>query len=64
MRPAPILALALAALLPTGCSGSDDRSAPGGVTQDEAAALNDAAAMLDNAALDANAIAPDPKDRP
>lgn len=64
MRPAPILALALATLLPAGCSGSDDRSAPGGVTQDEAAALNDAAAMLDNAALDANAIAPDPKNRP
>ncbi|MGW8190769.1 hypothetical protein [Sphingomonas hankookensis] len=54
----------MATLLPAGCSGSDDRSAPGGVTQDEAAALNDAAAMLDNAALDANAIAPDPKDRP
>jgi hypothetical protein len=64
MRPALILALALAALLPAGCSGSNDRSATGGVTQDEAAALNDAAAMLDNAALDANAIAPDPKDRP
>lgn len=57
-------ALALAALLLAGCSGSDDRSAPGGVTRDEAAALNDAAAMLDNAALDANAIAPVPEDRP
>ncbi|WP_294319780.1 hypothetical protein [uncultured Sphingomonas sp.] len=54
----------LAALLLVGCSRSDDRSAPGGVTQDEAAALNDAAAMLDNAALDAHAIAPDPKERP
>ena len=60
MRPA----FALAALLLAGCGGSDDRSAPGGVTQDEAAALNDAAAMLDDAALDANAIAPDPKERP
>ena len=57
-------ALPFAALLLIGCSGSDDRSAPGGVTQDEAAALNDAAAMLDNAALDANAIAPDPTERP
>lgn len=64
MRAAPVLAQALAALLLAGCSGSDDRSAPGGVTQDEAAALNDAAAMLDNAALDANAIAPDPKEKP
>lgn len=64
MRPAPVLVHALAALLLAGCSGSDDRSAPGGVTQDEAAALNDAAAMLDNTALDANAIAPDPKERP
>lgn len=60
MRPA----FALAALLLAGCGESDDRSAPGGVTQDEAAALNDAAAMLDDAALDANAIAPDPKERP
>jgi|GEM_PF-2958852 len=60
MRPA----LAFAALLLAGCSGSDDRSALGGVTQDESAALNDAAAMLDDAALDANAIAPDPKERP
>ncbi len=64
MRPAPSLAPMLAALLLVGCSRSDDRSAPGGVTQDEAAALNDAAAMLDNAALDAHAIAPDPKERP
>lgn len=60
MRPV----LALAALLLAGCGASDDRSGPGGVTQDEAAALNDAAAMLDNAALDANAIAPDPKEQP
>ncbi len=36
------------------CSGGDDDSAPGGVTQGEAAALNDAAAMLD-----ANAMAPE-----
>lgn len=57
-------AFALAALLLVGCSGSDERSAPGGVTQEEAAALNDAAAMLDNAALDANAIAPAPEERP
>ncbi len=64
MRHAPALACTLAALLLAGCSGGDGRSAPGGVTQDEAAALNDAAAMLDNAALDANAIAPDRKDRP
>jgi len=64
MRPASALAHVLAALFLAGCSGADDRSAPGGVTQDEAAALDDAAAMLDNAALDANAIAPDPKERP
>ncbi|MDJ0275840.1 hypothetical protein QLH51_03335 [Sphingomonas sp. 2R-10] len=54
----------LAVLFLAACNGADQRSAPGGVTQDEAAALNDAAAMLDDNALDANAIAPDPKERP
>ncbi|MGN5374188.1 hypothetical protein [Sphingomonas hankookensis] len=53
----------LAALCLAACSGPDPRSAPGGVTQREAAALNDAAAMLDDNALDANAIAPEPKER-
>ncbi len=54
----------LAVLFLAACNGTDERSAPGGVTQGEAAALNDAAAMLDDNALDANVIAPEPKERP
>ncbi|WP_230770343.1 hypothetical protein [Sphingomonas sp. Leaf4] len=60
-RTAPLALPAL--LLLAACSGGDKDTAPGGVTQSEAAALNDAAAMLD-----ANALAPDtvaqPKERP
>ncbi len=42
------------ALLLAACDGGTADDAPGGVTQGEAAALNDAAAMLD-----ANAMSPD-----
>lgn len=42
------------ALLVTGCSRGDDND-PGAVTADEAAQLNDAAAMLDANSIDLNA---------
>jgi hypothetical protein len=48
--------LALAPLLLAACSGTDEASAPGGVTQSEAAALNDAATMLDANSVDGNAL--------
>ncbi|MBW4331307.1 hypothetical protein KY084_10530 [Stakelama sp. CBK3Z-3] len=51
MKRAAILMLLLAPPL-AGCGGGQD-NAPGGVSGDEAAALNDAAAMLD-----ANAVSP------
>ena len=46
--------LLLGAALPLAACGGTGDTAPGGVSQDEAAALNDAAAMLD-----ANAITPE-----
>lgn len=48
--------LALAPLLLAACSGGDEPSGPGGVTQSEAAALNDAAAMLDANSIDGNIL--------
>jgi hypothetical protein len=56
------LFLALPLLL-VACSGTDGDTAPGGVTQGEADALNDAAAMLDADAVSPNAIDAEPKDR-
>jgi hypothetical protein len=50
-------AAALAALLLAACGPSDD--APGDVSQSEAQALNDAAAMLDANSVDANAVSVD-----
>ncbi|PXA99550.1 hypothetical protein DMC47_02815 [Nostoc sp. 3335mG] len=55
--------LLLAPLLLAACE-ADEPVAPGGVSQGEAAALNDAAAMLDDNSLDADAIKPDPEDKP
>ncbi len=52
MHRSPVILLPIALLL-AACNG-EDRSAPGDVTQSEAAALNDAAAMLD-----ANALSPE-----
>ncbi|KQN78529.1 hypothetical protein [Sphingomonas sp. Leaf62] len=43
-------------LLLAACSSGDEPSAPGGVTDSEAAALNDAAAMLDANSVDANVL--------
>lgn len=54
--------LALAPLLLAACSGDDEPSGPGGVTQTEAAALNDAAAMLDANSLDGNVLPPQQKE--
>lgn len=54
--------LALAPLLLSACSTADEPAAPGGVTRDEAMALNDAAAMLDGNSIAANALTPEPKD--
>lgn len=54
--------LALAPLLLAACNATDEPVAAGGVSQSEAAALNDAAAMLDGNSLDANALAAEPKD--
>jgi len=55
----------LAALLPAllaACAPSGDQ--PGAVTADEAAQLNEAAAMLDANSVDSNAVAvADPRDR-
>jgi hypothetical protein len=50
-------AAALAALLLAACGPSDD--AHGDVSQSEAQALNDAAAMLDANSVDANAVSVD-----
>lgn len=44
-------AILFAPLLLIACGAADDDTAPGGVTQGEAAALNDAAAMLDDDAM-------------
>lgn len=54
LLPRPTLAIALAALLATlsGC-GSSEEEKPGGVTQDEAKALDAAAEMLDQRELPA-----------
>jgi hypothetical protein len=54
--------LALAPLLLAACSGDDELSGPGGVTQTEAAALNDAAAMLDANSLNGNVLPPQQKE--
>lgn len=54
--PRPIAA-ALVPLLLAACSGAPDD--PRAVTPDEAAQLNDAAAMLDANSIDLNAIAAD-----
>ncbi len=54
--------LAIVPLLLAGCNATDEPDAPGGVTQSEAAALNDAAAMLDGNSVAANALASEPKD--
>lgn len=54
--------LALALLFPAACSGDDEPSGPGGVTQSEAAALNDAAAMLDANSVDGNVLMPQQKE--
>jgi hypothetical protein len=56
------LLLLTAPLLLSACDGGREDSAPGGVSQDEAAALNDAAAMLDNDAMAANVVVAPPKD--
>ena len=52
------VALLLPVLLLTACSGanSDRSSAPGGVSADEARALDDAAQMIDNQRLPASAV--------
>lgn len=42
-------------LLVAACSGGDGNDDPGAVTADEAAQLNDAAAMLDANSIDLNA---------
>ena len=47
-------ALIVVALLLAACSAEPDR--PGGVTADEARQLNDAAAMLDNDSVSADAL--------
>ena len=52
MRLAPILAL----LLLTACSSGDEGRNAGGVSQAEAAALDDAAEMLDQQRLPADAV--------
>lgn len=49
-----IAGFALPALLLAGCGS--DQPAPGGVTADEAAALNEAAEMLDVNSVDADAL--------
>lgn len=49
-----VIAIALFPLLLAACSGSSDD--PRAVTPDEAAQLNDAAAMLDANSIDLNAI--------
>ncbi|MEP9401688.1 hypothetical protein [Sphingomonas sp. VNH70] len=54
MRRLPVLALPFALLL-AGC-GDGDAPAAGGVSESEAAALNDAAAMLDANALSAETV--------
>lgn len=60
----PPAALAGTALLLAACNAADHQSAPGGVSQGEATALNDAAAMLDENAMMANSPVPEPEDRP
>lgn len=55
--------LTLASLLLAACGANDEPTAPGGVTQGEAAALNDAATMLDGNSVDASALAAEPKER-
>lgn len=54
MRGIAILASALAVLL-AGC-GNDDRSGPGGVTTAESKALDDAAEMIEQQRLPADAL--------
>ncbi len=56
--------LPLAALLVAACNATDDQSAIGGVSAGEAAALNDAAAMLDDNAMMTNTLAAESGDRP
>lgn len=56
-----LLTIALPLLL-AACGGSDQATSPGGVTADEAQALNDAAVMLDQNAMSANAIGTDDED--
>lgn len=53
-----IAGVVAAVLMLAGCSATRD-DAPGAVTADEAAQLNDAAAMLDVNSIDLNAVAPD-----
>lgn len=57
MRALRLALLAPLALL--GACGSDDTSAPGGITAGEAQELNDAAAMLDANAVELNELAAD-----
>jgi len=54
--------VALVPLLLAACAAADEPDAPGGVTQSEAAALNDAATMLDGNSVDANTIVSESKD--
>lgn len=54
-----VLALASIALL-AGCGKGDNAPAPGGVTAGEARALDDAARMLDDRQLPAEALATGP----
>lgn len=58
----PVSPLCVALLL-AACSATDDQSAPGGVSQGEAAALNDAAVMLDGDAMTINNTASEPEDQ-
>lgn len=49
-------------LLLAACGTPDDDAAPGGVSAGEAQALNDAAAMLDQNAMSANAVGANDED--
>ncbi len=54
--PALLLSCALSCMLLLSACDGGDGPAPGGVTESEAAALNDAAAMLDADALSPDAL--------